>query len=137
MSETQRHGARIIRFGVVGVANTAIDFALFALLYYVALWPLLAANALAYGVAVINSYVLNKYWTFGDTSRGSTAVLRGLLFVGLNLVGLLLASAAIWLLAQFLHPLVAKAGSIAVTFIWNYWSNHRFVYTEAVPERRG
>ncbi|MFP6742694.1 MAG: GtrA family protein [Alphaproteobacteria bacterium] len=133
MVESGRHGGRIVRFGVVGVAKTAIDFALFALLYYVALWPLLAANAVAYGVAVINSYVLNKYWTFGDTSRGRTAVLRGLLFVALNLVGLGLASAAIWLLAQFLHPLVAKAGSIAVTFTWNYWSNHRFVYTEARP----
>ncbi len=131
MVKSRRHGARIIRFGVVGVLNTAIDFALFALLYYVALWPLLAANALAYGVAVLNSYVLNKYWTFGDTSRGRTAALRGLLFVALNLVGLGLASAVIWALAQFLHPLVAKVGSIAVTFIWNYWSNHRFVYTEA------
>ena len=75
--------------------------------------------------------MLNKYWTFGDTSRGRTAALRGLLFVALNLVGLGLASAVIWALAQFLHPLVAKVGSIAVTFIWNYWSNHRFVYTEA------
>ena len=130
-SEEPRHGSRIIRFAMVGVANTAIDFALFALLYYVSLLPLLAANAGAYGVAVVNSYLLNKYWTFGDTTRGRTAALRGLLFVGLNLVGLALASAVIWLLALVLHPLVAKAGSIAVTFVWNYWSNHRFVYTEA------
>ncbi len=130
-SEGPRQGARIIRFAMVGVANTAIDFALFALLYYVSLLPLLAANAGAYGVAVVNSYLLNKYWTFGDISRGRTAALRGLLFVGLNLVGLALASAVIWLLALVLHPLVAKAGSIAVTFVWNYWSNHRFVYTEA------
>jgi putative flippase GtrA len=130
-SEGPRHGARIIRFAAVGVANTAIDFALFALLYYVALLPLLAANAGAYGVAVVNSYLLNKYWTFGDTSRGRTAALRGLLFIALNLVGLALASAFIWLLALILHPLAAKAGSIVVTFVWNYWSNHRFVYTEA------
>ena len=130
-NEGPRHRARIIRFAVVGVTNTAIDFALFALLYYVALLPLLAANAGAYGVAVVNSYLLNKYWTFGDTSRGRTAALRGLLFVGLNLIGLALASAVIWLLALVLHPLVAKAGSIAVTFAWNYWSNYRFVYTEA------
>lgn len=130
-SEGPRHGARIIRFAMVGVANTAIDFALFALLYYVALMPLLAANAAAYSVAVVNSYLLNKYWTFGDPSRGRTAALRGMLFVVLNLVGLMLASAVIWVLAQFLHPLVAKAGSIAVTFAWNYWSNHKFVYAEA------
>ena len=129
----QRHSARIIRFGLVGVVNTAIDFALFALLFYVFDWPLLAANAAAYGAAVVNSYLLNKYWTFGDTSRGRTAVLRGVLFVVLNLVGLALASVAIWLLVQFFHPLVSKAGSIAVTFVWNYWTNHRFVYTEADP----
>ena len=34
-------------------------------------------------------------------------------------------------IALILHPLAAKAGSIVVTFVWNYWSNHRFVYTEA------
>ncbi len=126
-----RNSARIIRFGLVGVLNTSIDFALFALLFYVAEWPLLAANAAAYSVAVVNSYVLNKVWTFGDASRGRTAMLRGVLFVVLNLVGLALASAVVWTLAHFLHPLVAKAGSIAVSFVWNYWSNRRFVYTEA------
>ena len=130
---TRRHSARVIRFGLVGVLNTAVDFALFALLFYGVEWPLLAANAAAYSVAAANSYLLNKYWTFGDTSRGRAAILRGMLFVVLNLVGLALASAAIWVLAQFLHPLVAKAGSIAVSFVWNYWSNHKFVYTDSRP----
>ena len=129
----QRHSARVVRFGLVGVLNTAVDFALFALLFYGAEWPLLGANAAAYSVAAVNSYLLNKYWTFGDTSRGRAAILRGMLFVVLNLVGLALASAAIWVLAQILHPLVAKAGSIAVGFVWNYWSNHKFVYTESRP----
>ena len=127
----RRNSTRIIRFGLVGVLNTSVDFGLFALLFYVVEWPLLAANAAAYSVAVVNSYLLNKGWTFGDTSRGRTAILRGMLFVARNLVGLALASIAVWGLAQFLHPLVAKAGSIAVSFVWNYWSNHKFVYTEA------
>lgn len=128
-----RDSPRVIRFALVGVLNTSIDFALFAVLFYGAEWPLLAANAAAYSVAVVNSYLLNKYWTFGDPSRGRAAMLRGMLFVALNLVGLALASAAVWGLAQFLHPLVAKAGSIAVSFVWNYWSNRKFVYTEARP----
>lgn len=127
----RRDAPRVIRFGLVGVVNTSIDFALFAVLFYGVEWPLLAANAAAYSVAVVNSYLLNKYWTFGDTSRGQAAILRGMLFVVLNLVGLALASVAVWVLAQFLHPLVAKAGSIAVSFVWNYWSNHKFVYTGA------
>ncbi len=61
MSETRRHGARIIRFGVVGVLNTAIDFALFALLYYVALWPLLAAIAVLAGLS-LRPLVLSGYY---------------------------------------------------------------------------
>lgn len=119
---------RIGKFGVVGIVNTGIDFVLFTLLFYQGGWPLLAANTTSYLVALTNSYLLNKCWTFGDSSRGREALARGGLFIGLNLVGLGLGNLTIWSLSYVLPVLAAKAISVAIYFCWNYFSSSRFVY---------
>lgn len=56
------------KFLVVGFMNTAIDFGILNLLMwltgvYKGQWIILL-NATAFAVAVINSYLWNKYWTF-------------------------------------------------------------------------
>src|SRR5690348_17639396 len=58
------------RFSLVGILNTAIDLLVFNLLLW--LLPtqdarmLLLYNALAQCVAALNSFSINKFWTFGD-----------------------------------------------------------------------
>jgi putative flippase GtrA len=52
-----------IKYGIVGVANVAIDFALYALLVSVGVWyPL--AKTLSLLVATANGYTFNRLWTF-------------------------------------------------------------------------
>jgi putative flippase GtrA len=54
---------RAARYGAVGVANVAIDFALYALLVTLGVWyPL--AKALSLTVATANGYYVNRTWTF-------------------------------------------------------------------------
>jgi len=66
---------QLVRFALVGVLNTAIDLGLFALLTLrVGLDPLLA-NVFSFTAGAANSFVLNKYWTFGAGGGGrETAV---------------------------------------------------------------
>jgi putative flippase GtrA len=123
----RRHGSRAARFAVVGVLNTAIDFGVFIVLLYALSWPLLLANTIGYAAGLANSYLLNSRWTFRDAERPSSPG-RAARYAGLNLVGLLLANATVWLLAQMLAPWLAKCGALGVTFIWNYWSAQRFVF---------
>lgn len=62
--------AEFIRFCVVGVLNTVIDLGLFALLTrLVGLDPLIA-NVLSFTTGATNSFLLNKYWTFGAAGHG-------------------------------------------------------------------
>jgi hypothetical protein len=58
------HGGRMLRFAVVGVANTAIDVALFSFLYYAQGWPPLWANSAGYAAGLANSYLCDHLWTF-------------------------------------------------------------------------
>jgi putative flippase GtrA len=124
---------RMVRFGIVGVLNTGIDFAVFSTLVLGLGWHVVPANTASYSVAVVNSYLLNKYWTFGDRSQGREAVARGMRFVAFNLVGLGIGNLAVWTFAHQAPVLVAKVGATALTFAWNYWTNRRFVYRREGP----
>jgi putative flippase GtrA len=61
---------QVSRFGLVGFLNTAIDLLAFNLLLW--LLPtrdtrlLLLYNVLAQCIAALNSFCLNKWWTFGN-----------------------------------------------------------------------
>lgn len=117
---------RMVRFGAVGVVNTAIDFSVFAALFYLLHWPLLAANAAGFGLAVANSYAMNKAWTFRDTAPATLG--RGARFFAVALAGLAIGSAVIAAAAQIVPAFVAKACAIGATFAWNYWASARFVF---------
>lgn len=61
---------QLMRFAMVGLLNTLIDFGVLnGLLWldgYPVNWKLLLYNAVAFTVACGNSYFCNKFWTFGD-----------------------------------------------------------------------
>lgn len=125
------HRARMLRFGLVGCLNTAVDFLVFLLLLEVAGAHLLVANTMGVLAGATNSYLLNKVWTFRDPARGRANLVRYARFLAFNGVGLVIANVAIALLVLLMPPIPAKLGSIAVTMIWNYWTSHRFVYRPA------
>lgn len=119
---------RVGKFALVGMMNTVVDFTVFVLLYYGGDWDVLAANTSAYMIAVANSFLLNKYWTFAETRRSRAALPQFGLFLGFNLGGLGLSNLTIWLLTPAIPALLAKGLATAVTFVWNYQTSRAFVY---------
>lgn len=117
---------RLVRFAIVGVANTAIDVSVFAILFYGLHWPLLPAHAAGFAVAVVNSYVCNKAWTFGD--RRPSWIVDGARFLLVAICGLATGSLVIALAAEIMPVLAAKACAVAATFVVNYWASARYVF---------
>ena len=66
---------RIVRFCVVGVSNTIVTLAVFALLIGLEV-PAPLASGLAFCAGATNSYQLNRRWTFAGLGRAQQAVLR-------------------------------------------------------------
>lgn len=120
--------AQATRFALVGAVNTGVDLGLFAALFYAFDVPLLLANAGGFLVAVLVSYILNKTWTFSDTSRGTESVRRALAFLTVAMVGLGIGSAVIWLAALMIPPIFAKLTAIGATFLWNFIASRRWVF---------
>ncbi len=60
---------QLIRFGVVGGAGFVVNLAVYALLVHSAGVDYHVAAVVAWLVAVLNNFVLNRHWTF-DASEG-------------------------------------------------------------------
>ena len=129
------HGPRAIRFAIVGVANTAIDMALFAALFVWAGWALLPAHIAAFLVAATNSYLMNKAWTFADGSRGRAAWVKGFGYLAVATAGLGLSSLTIWLAALVVPVMAAKGLAIIASFAWNYLASSALVFRPAATQR--
>lgn len=101
----------IVRFAIVGVANTVID--LLTLNCLLLLFPtqnatlLVLYNSVTYTVGAFNSFVLNKYWTF---HRKGTVVRDELpRFALVNLCGLACNNVLLWMAARIAHPAMVNA----------------------------
>jgi putative flippase GtrA len=109
--------ARILRFGVVGVINTAVYYACYLALK--AFLPYLAAHVIAFVIAMIGSFFLNCLYTF----RIKPTWRKFLLFPLSNLTNFVVTSVGLYVLVGRLHmnstiaPLVAAAAAIPVTFV--------------------
>lgn len=94
---------RIVRFCLVGVTNTLVTLAAFALLVAVgcAAPP---ASGLAFGAGAFNSYQLNRRWTFADLGLAHRAWLRFTVSQG---AGALASAAGMFLLVGAGWPRMA------------------------------
>ncbi len=126
---------RIMRFGVIGVMNTAIDFGILNLLLATTGRTDLAIvfNTISFSVAVTNSYFWNKYWTFEERGRGTTAQFFEFLVV--SIAALIINDTVLYLLVRYVKittvdPRVvingAKLVATLASMTWNFLG-YRFV----------
>lgn len=123
----------VLRFAAVGLANSAVDFAVFTVLHLGFAVAIVPANVLAYAAAASFSYVANSRWTFvGRKERRD--VWDFVRFQIVNLIGLALATMVLVFLAGYMPVLLAKLFAIAVSFTWSFSVLNLFVWPES-PQR--
>lgn len=91
---------RVVRFLVVGCCNFVVSFAAFYAAYrYLPLdaGPGAVANVLAYAAGMINSFLLNRFWTFAAEGR---IVVHAARFAVLNAVTLAASTAIMFALVD-------------------------------------
>ena len=123
-----------LRFIIVGVMNTLIDFAIFFALVLGFDLHVALANVIAFSVAVINSFFMNKYWSFRNRASNLQSGRQLALFVAVNLGGMALSTATVWGLADVIPLVLAKVLATVVSFAWNFIGSRQLVYRRA-PER--
>lgn len=124
---------RFIRFAIVGLSNTAVDLLIFNMLLFLQVNTYIAAS-ISFIVAVTNSYVLNRSWTFRDRKSARIGK-QYTLFLLTNTVGLIFNTIIIFLFTQYL-PLgsetitanLAKIVAIVLVVFWNYAASRIIVF---------
>ncbi len=142
---------RFLKFSMVGVTGTIVDFGVMNLVNIAFGVPLLWAQGISFTVAVINNFLWNRYWTYPD-SRSKKAPKQLLQFFLISSVGLIIRTPLIsWLNREILGLLetatlqlpledfvisqnLSLAASILIILFWNFFANRLWTYNDvAVP----
>jgi putative flippase GtrA len=121
---------KALSFGLVGLVNSAVDFGVFSFAYYYLGLPIIAANTMAWVIAVTSSYVLNSTITFAAESGRKLGVKRYFGFALSQAAGFLANTATVWCLVELAHipAWAAKVAAIAVSFVVNFSLSHFVVF---------
>lgn len=100
--------AQVVRFGVVGALNTVVDLAVLNLLIFTtgtgrtgAMYALY--KSVAFFCAVLNSYLMNRSWTFHRVETKSS-MLEGSQFFFVSVLGAVVNVGSSWYVATYTHP---------------------------------
>ena len=148
---------QVFRFGVVGALNTVVDLGVLNALIFSthrgrtgAIFALY--KAIAFSCAVLNSYLLNRSWTFQRVGSKSQTV-EGAQFLFISILGSVVNVGSSWYVATFARPfselnpslwpsvaaLVGTAFSLGFNFIgYKFWVfAHRHPLKHSSPRGHG
>jgi len=130
---------QFVKFGLVGVANTAVDWLVFfGITHYIVIDKSFepTAKAIAFLVAVINSYIWNTIWTFKkeykqsagkDTGKKTAVFIK---FLVVSLVGWGINYLAFKYTRFNLNQgqIIALIAASGTATLWNFFGNKLWTY---------
>jgi putative flippase GtrA len=119
---------QFVKFGIVGVSSTAIDWGVFYLLSGLVGPYYLVAKALSFLVAVVNSFFWNRRWTFRSRSQEKTKEFGKFLFI--YVLSMIINVGMMRLAVGSFHwrkifGLIAATG---FTMFWNFFANKFWIF---------
>lgn len=119
---------KFIKFGITGVINTAVDTIVFIFCCEVLKLDPKIARVFSQSAAIINSYIINKNWTF--QKRSNYNKIEMLKFLAVNGGSLILNYFGMYMLHDNLgiNKYWCLAPLAVITIAINYFGNKMFVF---------
>jgi len=133
---------QFLRFGLVGCLNTTIDLLVLNSLLW--LCPgqgtarLLLFNTIAYTCGALNSFALNRYWTFQRPGRPKAR--EAARFILITLAAIACNDLILWFMSKILHPAyfnptlwtnISKVAAIGGTILISYLGMRLWVFVQS------
>ena len=134
---------RFLKFAMVGAAGSVTDFTILNVMIQVVGASLVVANTVSFVVAVMQNFLLNRYWTFPE-SRLRQVSGQLAQFVLVSIIGLSLNQLVFLTLTHFWDDYLishygqatgftisynlAKLFAIGVVLFWNFTVNRLWTY---------
>lgn len=124
-----------VKFQCVGVVNFFVDLGVFTLLHTVIGLNAVPSNIVSYSCGIVNSFMLNRYWTFKIKLKFISLDFLKFLFV--NLLSLGVNTLAVYILVDLydLNPTLSKIIATAFSFTVNFAGNKLLVFREDSKEK--
>ncbi len=133
--------AQFGKFFMVGLLNTGIDFLVLNFLMWTTQTyegkSVILFNTISFSIAVTNSYLLNKYWTFQDKKSGNNTA-QFAKFIAISVIGWGLNTSILYSITTYIDPFfgigrvlwanIAKAAATAAVLAWNFTGYKLFVF---------
>lgn len=140
----KKERTRFIKFGVVGLIGSVIDFGVFNLLTLNFEVSSIPSSVISFSLAVINNFILNRFWTYPET-RENPFQKQLIQFAIVSCLGLAIRVPLFALMEKLLIPLAAKtipnvltptivghnvalAFVIGVVMLWNFFINRYWTF---------
>ena len=119
---------KLFKFGITGVLNTAIDILLFAFFCEILKLDPKISKIISQSVAIINSYIVNKNWTFQKRKNYNKSEMFKFLIVNggslaLNYIGIYILYDNLGL-----NKYLCLIPIAFITIAINYFGNKLFVF---------
>lgn len=134
---------QLAKFGLIGVANFIVDLGIFSLF----IWmtgvatgsAIILFKVISVSIAIINSYIWNKFWSFEEKHTDEETVRRQFFqFIAVSVVGLVLNTTITYSLITFAGSLtsiaaatwatISSATASIVVLSWNFIGYKFFVF---------
>ena len=114
---------QFLKFSLIGILNTGIHYGIFFVLFRFAGLHYLVASTMGYCAGLINSFILNKKWTF--RTKGTRIDIEFMKFIVVNLISLLVnvGSLSYFVSAMHIMPELGQLFAIAFSMTANFIGN--------------
>ena len=118
---------QLIKFGIVGVIATVVDFGVLMFLKELMHIDVLVASAAAFSVSVIANYILSMLFVFKGSENGKLK--EFIIFVALSIGGLLINQFIMWIGTEFVSVYYLWVKMFATFFvpIYNFVTRKLFL----------
>ncbi|MFI4978093.1 MAG: GtrA family protein [Solirubrobacterales bacterium] len=123
---------QFVKFGIVGVSNTLLFFAIYTvLLKGFGVWYI-AASAIGYVVGAVNGFLLNRRWTFKEHVGDALTPVRWTIVQG---CGLALNLGLVYLFVDgvSLDKLIGQACATAIVTVLTFLANRAWTFRTHAP----
>jgi putative flippase GtrA len=124
--------AQFLKFGLVGVSNTLITFAVYTLLLKVLGVWYVAASGIGFAVGAINGFLWNRAWTFKGHVGDALTPVRWFVVQGCGLV-VNLGLVYLFVDGASLDELIGQGFTTAIVTVLTFFANRSWTFRMRTP----
>jgi len=116
---------KFLKFCVVGVIGTAVDFGITALCKEALKIQKYISNGIGFTIAATGNYLLNRNWTFVDSKSPDHIASEYITFMVISVIGLGINTLTLFFVSKKWKKgfYFSKVVATAITMIWNFFAN--------------